>query len=160
MFTRIYWLHTNANGGKLGIMARPRGDDWLEQEINHFKKQGIGVIVSLLEATEIQELGLQKQSALCAGQEIMFLQFPIADRSVPSSTSGARQLVSLLSEQLNKGLSVVVHCRMGIGRSSIIAGAVLQKDGWKTDELIRHIGKMRGVSVPDTEEQITWLKKL
>ncbi len=75
MFTRIYWLHTNANGGKLGIMARPRSDDWLEQEINHFKKQGIGVIVSLLEATEIQELGLQKQSALCAGQEIMFLQF-------------------------------------------------------------------------------------
>ena len=48
---------------------------------------------------------------------------------------------------------------MGIGRSSIIAGCLLLKAGYKANEVIQHISKVRGLRVPDTEEQIAWLKK-
>jgi hypothetical protein len=48
---------------------------------------------------------------------------------------------------------------MGIGRSSIIAGCLLFKAGYKTNQIIQHISKVRGLRVPDTEEQIAWLKK-
>jgi hypothetical protein len=34
----------------LAIMARPRAGDWLDGEIAGWRAQGIGVIVSLLEA--------------------------------------------------------------------------------------------------------------
>jgi len=48
---------------------------------------------------------------------------------------------------------------MGIGRATIIAGYLLLKSGYNTEEVIVHISKIRGLRVPDTDEQITWLKK-
>jgi hypothetical protein len=42
MYTKIYWIHDFANGAKLGIMPRPRGDDWLEEEIVKLKKLKVG----------------------------------------------------------------------------------------------------------------------
>jgi len=58
-----------------------------------------------------------------------------------------------------EGASIVIHCRMGIGRSSIIAGAVLLQQGRKADDILQHISKTRGVRVPDTDEQVKWLKQ-
>jgi hypothetical protein len=46
MYTKIYWVYDFANGAKLGIMPRPRGDDWLEEEIIKLKKQNIGLWLS------------------------------------------------------------------------------------------------------------------
>lgn len=39
MPVKIYWLHNFENGSKLGIMARPRGNEWLEGEIISLKRQ-------------------------------------------------------------------------------------------------------------------------
>lgn len=33
MAAKIYWIHTFNNLTRLGIMARPRGGDWLDDEI-------------------------------------------------------------------------------------------------------------------------------
>jgi len=57
MYTKLYWLHKFDNNARLAIMARPRGGEWLEDEIIQFQKQHIGAIVSLLEPSEISELG-------------------------------------------------------------------------------------------------------
>jgi protein-tyrosine phosphatase len=46
---------------------------------------------------------------------------------------------------------------MGIGRSSIIAAAILLKHGMIGCEIIEHISLIRGLKVPDTEEQLAWL---
>ena len=48
---------------------------------------------------------------------------------------------------------------MGIRRSTIIAGSLLIKPGYKTNDIIAHISKIRGLRLPDTDEQITWLKR-
>ena len=64
MRTKIYWLHTFENAAKIGIMARPRGNDWLEDEIIHLKNQNVNVLVSLLERSEIEELNLVLNSAV------------------------------------------------------------------------------------------------
>ena len=40
----------------LGISARPRGNEWLENEIKNFSMKGINHLVSLLENTEITVL--------------------------------------------------------------------------------------------------------
>jgi protein-tyrosine phosphatase len=52
---------------------------------------------------------------------------------------------------------VVVHCRAGIGRSSLIAGTVLVRFGIPPEEAWRLITAARGFRVPETPEQGEWL---
>lgn len=151
-------MHDFANGAKLGIMPRPRGDDWLEEEIIKFKKQNIGTWVSLLEQHEINELGLRNQQTLSSKHELEYINFPIVDRSVPEKGSKIDSLIETLYQKTQTGNSVVIHCRMGIGRSSIIAGCILLKAGFKTDQILHKITSARGLKVPDTDQQIQWLK--
>jgi protein-tyrosine phosphatase len=47
---------------------------------------------------------------------------------------------------------------MGIGRSSIIAAAVLLKYKQNADKIIENISTIRGLKVPDTDKQLSWLK--
>lgn len=158
MFTKIYWLHQFENSAKLGIMARPRGGEWLEEEIAMFKKQQVHTLVSLLESQEIAELGLNKEQQLCAMHGITYINFPIADRNIPEKNNRLEPFISTLTQQIQKAHSVVIHCRMGIGRSSIIAGSILLEAGLKTTDIFQHITNVRGLKVPDTDEQVRWLK--
>ncbi len=66
-----------------------------------------------------------------------------------------------MSLEIKKGHSLVVHCRMGIGRSSLIAASILLKMGNQSNvkDIIDKISIIRGLQVPDTEAQISWLKK-
>lgn len=134
-------------------MARPRGGDWLEDEISLLYERGIEVIVSLLEASEVDELELQQESACCESQGILFLSFPIPDYGTPSSRNATIRFVEQLHELIQAGKSLVIHCRQGIGRSSIIAAAVLRLCGFSTEEAFHRIAVARGRSVPDTPEQ-------
>lgn len=155
MPTKIYWIHHFDNGARIGIMPRPRGGDWLEDEIIYFKNQKVNLLVSLLEAEEIRELKLKEEEAMCIKHRISFLHFPIKDRSIPSN---ANEFIMLLSKRVNEGASIIIHCRMGIGRSSIIAGSILLLNGYKADEIFDLISDVRGLKVPDTEEQKEWLR--
>ena len=160
MLPKIYWLHTAPNYSRLGIMPRPKGDEWLEDELKRLRDQNVDIIVSLLERQEINELGLQSQPQLCKANNIEYLSFPIPDRNIPRNEAEAERFIKLLVQRLEKKTNIVIHCRMGIGRSAIIAGGILLHCGYRFDEIIPHISKMRGLAVPDTEEQAKWLKRL
>jgi protein-tyrosine phosphatase len=160
MYTKVYWIEQFPNGSSIGIMPRPRGHEWLINEIKMFKKNGIRAIVSLLEKLENQELGLQSEEALCKANEISFISFPIQDRRVPKSDCEALTLVNDLMRRLHNGERIIIHCRMGIGRSSIIAGCVLIHLGKKTNNILENISRIRAMQVPDTEEQVQWLKRI
>ncbi len=139
-------------------MARPRGNDWLEDEIISLKNQKVDVLVSLLEKSEIDELNLNLEEEICLSKNLDFINFPINDRDIPEKSEPLEQLIELLATKLTQGNSIVVHCRMGIGRSSIIAAAVLLKFNLKADDVIENICTVRGLQVPDTEQQLEWLK--
>ena len=158
MLTKIYWLHALKNSAKIGIMARPRGNDWLEDEIINLKNQKVDTLVSLLERSEIYELGLICEEEICLTKNLNFINFPINDRDIPEKGEALEQLLELLATKLTQGNSVVVHCRMGIGRSSIVAAAVLLKFNLKADDIIQNICTVRGLRVPDTDQQLDWLK--
>jgi protein-tyrosine phosphatase len=139
-------------------MARPRGEEWLEDEIGKFKKQNVKLLVSLLEQNEVSELGVYKEKEFCQMNNIAFITYPIVDRGIPKKGDELNKFIDQLTEKVKEGLSIVIHCRMGIGRSSIIAACVLLQAGLKSDEIIQKITKVRGLKVPDTDEQIRWLK--
>lgn len=158
MFTKIYWIQNNHFGTPLGIMARPRGNDALEDEIRNLKMTGVRVLVCLLEDAEIYELGLRNEQSLCDKYGIEYLHLPIQDRGVPTSLHAVKRIVKHVQEKLRNQESAVIHCRMGIGRSSIIAGAVLLDSRRIAEDVLEFITRSRGLTVPDTDEQVHWLK--
>lgn len=156
MYTKIYWLYSPENKAKLGIMARPRGEDWLEDEIKMLANQNINILVSLLEFHEIKELGLKEEENICKLFKIKYINYPIIDRGIPPKDK-TELLINQLTKYITQGQNIVIHCRMGIGRSSIIAALVLLKFGFKSEKVFNYISDIRGVRVPDTDEQIKWV---
>lgn len=118
---------------------------------------GIHTVVSLLEAHEVHELDLRDVPGLCARHAIDHIKFPIADRGVPSSRTAALALARDLAIQVGAGRSVAVHCRAGIGRSSLMAAAILVHLTRDPSVAFASIAKARGVAVPDTDAQRDWV---
>jgi protein-tyrosine phosphatase len=52
---------------------------------------------------------------------------------------------------------VAIHCRAGIGRSSLVAAAVLVLKGWIAADALAAIATARRLPVPDTELQRQWV---
>lgn len=142
--------------GILSVMAKPVPGEWIEDEFIGLKRLGIDKVVCLLEAFEQNELGLAAEEDLCLKNGIEYVSFPIPDRGLPD-TSQANTLIQNLHQEICSGKHVVIHCRAGIGRTGIIAGGVLVKFGLSAGEAFSLISKARGVQVPDTEEQESWL---
>lgn len=44
--------------GTLSTMAKPRPDDWLDDEMTELRALGVDIVVCLLTAAELHELGL------------------------------------------------------------------------------------------------------
>ncbi len=143
--------------GRLAIMPRPRAGDWLAGEIESWKQSGVTCVVSLLEAAEVGELGLQQEPVLCDQAGLEFLQFPIPDRGVPRSVESLSPLVESLVHKLQGEGSVAIHCRIGVGRSALVAACVLVALGRPVESAWKSIQDARRQSVPDTPEQRAWV---
>ena len=146
--------------GKLAIATRPRGGDWLDDEAAGWLRAGLNVIVSLLEDDEAAQLGLALEGGAASACGIQFVSFSIPDRGVPSSVSDSLLLIKKISSQLESGRNVAVHCRQGIGRSGLIAASLLASSGMELESAIQTVSFVRGLTIPETPEQLRWLRQL
>ena len=152
----VYWIDLPLPG-RLAVSPRPRGGDWLEGDVAAWQRLGVDIVVSLLMPDESDALGLDSERSICEVAGIEFLSFPIVDRNVPSSTSNFSVLLEQLHTHLQDGKNIVIHCRQGIGRSGLVAIALLMHDGRKPLEAIQLVTKARGLPVPETQEQLAWI---
>jgi protein-tyrosine phosphatase len=155
MESEIYWIR-DIEPLRLALMPRPRGGEWLEDEISSWKRSGVGVVVSLLHRYEAEELLLLEEELQCVSNGIEYRSFPIRDRSTPESTSAFLALADELAVLVKQGSSVAVHCRAGIGRSALLAGFVLLRLGVAANDVFPVLSRARGLAVPDTSSQIEW----
>lgn len=146
--------------GILAISARPRGGDWLEDEVKGWRDAGFDVIVSLLTPQEVEEMELAQEAQYCKQNNIDFISFPIVDRSVPESRAVALQLIEPLEADLAQGKRINVHCRQGIGRSGFIAAGLLVFKGSPAAEAVRRVSTARHIPIPETAEQREWIDAL
>jgi protein-tyrosine phosphatase len=144
----------------LAIATRPRGGDWLNDEANAWRDAGLDVIVSLLEHEEAGQLDLLGERQAAEDHALRFISFPIPDRGVPSSLLEAVSLIGRITAQLEAGKNVGVHCRQGIGRSGLIVAGVLIGAGTSPDEAVQIVSSARGMTVPETGEQLRWTERL
>lgn len=158
MADRVYDIPTDTPG-RLAILPRPRGGDWLETDVAAWKRAGFDTIVSLLTSDEEAELRLTAEANECAAAALAFRSFPVPDRGVPASHDRFAKLVSELAGQLRAGRRVVIHCRQGIGRSGLATIGTLIELGASEAEAIRTVSESRGMAVPETPGQLAWLRE-
>jgi protein-tyrosine phosphatase len=152
----LYWIE-GPWPGKLAILARPRGADWLGDEVEGWKEAGVNVATSLLTVCEESELGLTAEAEIVKRIGLTYISFPIPDYSVPGSKIPMQRLAAELNDQLSRGACIGIHCRQSIGRSSLVAACVLITSGESPKSAFEHIEAARGVPVPDTNEQKEWV---
>jgi len=153
-----FYVFLQTETAKAAIMPKPSGE-WLAEDLLSLKSSGFDVIVSLLEPSEATELGLGQEAIECHKSGLQFVGFPIVDRGLPNSPQKFVSLADDLSERIHAGQSIAIHCRAGIGRSGMVAAALLMIDGSTAVDAISAVSLARKVTTPDTPEQIEFLQQ-
>jgi Polymorphic toxin system, DSP-PTPase phosphatase len=156
MATRVFWIESPWKG-RLAIVPRPRGRDWLDDEVSGWREAGIDIVVSFLTLGETAEFALEKEGEACNAQGIRFVSFPIPDQEIPLSKQAATVLLSDLEQALGEGKTVALHCRQSVGRSALIAAALLVAAGEESSVAFEKVEEARGCKVPETAEQERWV---
>ncbi|RQP24762.1 protein-tyrosine phosphatase family protein [Piscinibacter terrae] len=144
---------------RLALSPRPRGGEWLVDEVARWHAAGVRCIVSLLEPHEVRELDLASEKALCVERGIAFRSFPIPDRGTPSSRRELSAFVDELHADMLQGTALAIHCRAGIGRTGLVAGCLLHRLGVPFDDIFHRLSRARGIAMPDTAEQADWVER-
>jgi hypothetical protein len=71
MTKNAYWISA-AQPHRIAIVALPRGNDGLEDDLKRLSREGIGVLVSMLTPEESAELGLSEEGRFCDQVEFRF----------------------------------------------------------------------------------------
>jgi protein-tyrosine phosphatase len=143
--------------GELAIIPRPRGSDWLEDEVRALKDEGFDVVVSFLTGDEAEELGLLREAEVIRGSGLEFWNFPIPDLGVPASRETATKFLEKLHQLLLAGKKIAIHCRGSIGRSGLVASSMLVMSGLDSSQAFSQVSAVRGFSAPETSEQRDWV---
>lgn len=155
----IYWVDASL-GCRVAILARPRGGEWLKGEARELKANGVDIVVSLLTPDEERELDLEGEKDAMEAQGMKYFSFPIEDCGTPASMSEAQALIGGLVKAMKAGKAIGFHCRAGIGRSPMIAAAVLAASGIPVDRVLKALSEARGWPVPETDDQRRWIERL
>ena len=139
--------------GSIRVMAKPDTSASPSAVFAAMEKLGITHVVSLLETNEAKALGLQNEATLCASNNIGFINFPIEDMSLPSDFDAFVAIADELHRMAKIGAQIVIHCRAGIGRSGMLACAVVMNEKINSSKAIKIVANARGLDIPDTAEQ-------
>ena len=145
--------------GRLAVMPRPEGGNALPRHLKRLRCKGVDMLICALTPGERDLLGLDGEPEAARQAGLSFVEFPIPDFSVPDPEA-LQSLATQIAKDVRKGNYVVIHCRGGIGRSGVVAGAALIAMGAGADEAMRLISEARGVPAPETEEQRALLRRL
>ena len=143
--------------GSITMMPRPPGSHQLKVFASFLASQSIDKVVSLLQIKEANSLGLEFEETELEKQGVEFINFQIKDHNVPQFILPFNQLVQILTEDIKQGKNIAIHCYAGIGRTGMLAAAVLINLGERVDSALIKLSKTRGLRVPETLQQISWL---
>jgi protein-tyrosine phosphatase len=156
--SRLYWVD-GPWPGKLALAARPRGGDWLQDELADWQRTGVHSILSLLTPEEERDLDLRDEANEARRLGLEFASVPIPDRQVPRSDAELGRALNNISETLSDGKNILIHCRQGVGRTGLVAACLLVKSGMSPSAAVDAVSAARGVAVPETEEQRNWIER-
>lgn len=140
--------------GHLYLHSMPGRNETLADFLAAAKQADLNIVVCLTSLGELRSKSPAYFALRAANAAPFELEdFPIPDLSVPDQARRAEfvELATGISEELRSGEHVLIHCRMGIGRTGTLATCVLITLGVgeaSALQLVRSAG-----SRPETAEQ-------
>ena len=133
----------------------------LAQDLDHLASLGISSIVSLIDEDECQLIGVPTLATQAVAAGLDWREFPIADRAVPEpdEATAFQRLLADLSAMLHEGARLAIHCRAGLGRSGLLAAALLVWRGVAAEEAIAAIRHCRPGAI-ETDGQEEYIRNL
>lgn len=154
---KIYWIGLDTPG-RLGVSRKPDGGEALDLQMARLAHGMVDHVVSLLEPAEAADLGLADEGGAAERNGVGFYNFPITDHGVPADPVHYRRVAHAIERRLNAGQAIVNHCRAGLGRAPSLAIAALIEGGMNVDEAVLRVGRARGRPVPETDEQLAFIR--
>ena len=155
MIAQVFWTKEKFPG-RIALVPRPRGGEWLEDEAKAWAEAGINAIVSMLETEEIESFDLEREAQFSAKNGIEFISVPVKDRSIPKVDESFLQAIERLKNLLLNGKNIAIHCRQSVGRAPLMAATLMISFGINPTEAFQELSLARGVEVPETNEQLLW----
>ncbi len=119
-----------------------------------------GKLTTLVEDHELEMLGVRDLGSRAGHAGLDWLQLPIVDVSVPSPAfetdwpAHARELVS----RLERGESLVLHYRGGLGRTGLVAARLLIEMGHDASEAIGRVRAVRPGTIETSAQESNALR--
>ena len=144
--------------GELSVWSRPDASS-LTRAVRRLRRQGVTTVVSTLTSAEIERYDLDGEAATCREAGIDFFWWPIVEFGVPDDEAVADDVVARLHDRLTAGEHVAVHCRLALGRSPMVASALLVESGVSATDAVWAVSHARGRPVPTHALQRGWLRR-
>jgi protein-tyrosine phosphatase len=144
--------------GRLGVVERPRGGDWLASDMAELRRLGVDTLVSALVPDELKTTWLEREEAEARSAGIRFQELPISNLGTPTRTDALDSLAALANE-VREGRFVAAHCYASVGRSPLIIASIMVLLGAEPEDAWRELEASRGREVPDTLEQREWVRQ-
>ena len=150
-----YWVVQNKF--LAGEYPRDLDGDSSRKKIDALIGAGVTAFIDLTEKTEGL---LPYEEYLQAYQGVSYQRFPIRDISVPRSKEVAVSILDAIDSHISQGRTVYVHCWGGVGRTGLIVGCWLTRNGGdgksallRLRELWQECPKSVSRISPETREQ-------
>jgi hypothetical protein len=115
-----------------------------DEQIQALPALGIGAVVDMRAESTDNVAELERQG-------IHFLRLPTIDWHPPTQDD-LDAGVAWAMDEMAQGRKVLIHCQHGIGRSVILAAAVLVKQGRSWQDALEHIGGRRFGAAPHGDQ--------
>ncbi len=140
--------------GRLAVWHRPR-----LKVIPRLKEIGCDHVVTLLSQRE----GAAQLGELIEQAGLGWTWLPLENGDPPEGETQARVLDALpdLVQLLDQGATLLIHCSAGIHRTGMVALALLRSCGYRQDEALELLGRMRPVTGEGVgAERIDWANRV
>lgn len=121
----------------LAVSAAPRSS----ADLADLRRQGVEVLVTVLTREEMHEMGFPDLGTQWKELGGVWEWIPCPDRGIPERWPAPDSRF------------VCVHCRAGVGRSTLAAGSLRVRGGLTPEKAWQILEEARGCPVPDTDEQ-------
>ncbi|KAJ3365441.1 hypothetical protein GGF32_009299 [Allomyces javanicus] len=152
--------------GNLAIASCPGKQDVglardLEVDMTRMAMMGIRALVCCLYDDELDHLGVpwSRYSAMASKLDLDVIRTPMVDGCAPAHGRDLEPALERMHQHLTSGNHVLVHCRAGIGRASLITCAYLMRYGWSAndDRAIQTVRRRRSPRAVETDAQEEFL---